>query len=162
MYKKTLRYLITIATILQISCSKIDNNDLSIGVSAQYPPFVYMKNNKLSGFDISLIEEISKQMNRNITFKNMDFSSFFPSLNSNQINIAISCITITEERKKNFDFCRSWIIRIYLNSKLWYSDNDFRMKNFNNNFSIVLIHFHGIHPDIYTRENPGIRFSCST
>jgi hypothetical protein len=69
---------------------------------------------------------------------------------------------IQASNKYGFDFCRSWIIRIYLNLKLWYSDNDFRMNNFNNNFSIVLIHFHGIHPDIYTRENPGIRFSCST
>jgi len=45
-------------------------NELKFGTAANYPPFEYIdENNKITGFDIDLIDEISKR--RRVTGSNL-------------------------------------------------------------------------------------------
>ena len=75
---------------------------LKIGISPDYFPFTYINDDqKLSGFDIELIEEIAKKMGKNIEFKIMNFESLLPSLQLKQVDALIGGLAITEERKKN-------------------------------------------------------------
>jgi polar amino acid transport system substrate-binding protein len=97
-------FLITSAMFIFFGCKKNNLEEINFGVSAQYPPFVFSKNGEMVGFDIDLAKAISKKMNKNPIFNDMEFNSFFPAINTNKIDVAISCITITDERKKNFDF----------------------------------------------------------
>lgn len=72
--------------------------------SAEYPPFEYIENGEIKGFDIDLAKLIAKELGKEAVFDNMQFSTVLPALNSGQDDVAIATITITEERKKNFDF----------------------------------------------------------
>ena len=72
--------------------------------SAEYPPFEFQENGVIKGFDIDLAELISQELGKKATFQNMKFCSVLPSLLSGRADAAISTITITEARKKNFDF----------------------------------------------------------
>src|SRR5262249_50051276 len=58
----------------------------------------------LKGFDIDLAKLIAKELGKEAVFDNMQFSSILPALTSGQVDAAISTITITRDRKKNFDF----------------------------------------------------------
>lgn len=84
--------------------SSKEDNTIHFATSAEYPPFEYQENGKLKGFDIELAKLIAKHLGKKAVFDNMQFSSILPSLSSGQSDLAISTITITEDREKNFDF----------------------------------------------------------
>ncbi|HAT8093900.1 TPA: transporter substrate-binding domain-containing protein [Legionella pneumophila] len=91
--------------ILISSCNEQKNqNTLRFSTSAEYPPFEYIENGEIKGFDIDLAKLIAKELGKEAVFDNMQFSTVLPALNSGQDDVAIATITITEERKKNFDF----------------------------------------------------------
>jgi polar amino acid transport system substrate-binding protein len=72
--------------------------------SAEYPPFEYLARGQITGFDVELAKLIAKELGQEAVFENMQFSSILAALANGQVDAAISTITITEERKKNFDF----------------------------------------------------------
>ncbi len=91
--------------LLLISCNEEKSQDeLRFSTCADYPPFEYNDHGSIQGFDIDLARLIAKELGKNAVFDNMQFSTVLPALNSGQDDVAISTITVTEERKKNFDF----------------------------------------------------------
>jgi len=77
---------------------------IHFAISAEYPPFEYIDHGVVTGFDIDLARLIAKQLGKQAVFDSMQFSSILPALSTNQVDAAISTITITKQRKKNFDF----------------------------------------------------------
>lgn len=69
-----------------------------------YPPFEYLEQGKLTGFDIELALALSKELGKEAHFENMPFGSLLAALQSKQGQVAISTLTVTDERKKSFDF----------------------------------------------------------
>ncbi|KTD22111.1 amino acid ABC transporter substrate-binding protein [Legionella lansingensis] len=98
--------LFSLAAIGLSGCneSKKDDNVIHFAIAAEYPPFEYQEQGKLKGFDIDLANLLAQHLGKQAVFDNMQFSTILPALTSNQVDAAISTITITEERKKNFDF----------------------------------------------------------
>jgi len=94
-----------VLTLLLSSCDESnEQDDLRFSTCADYPPFEYNDHGTIQGFDIDLARLIAKELGKNAVFDNMSFSTVLPALNSGQDEVAISTITVTEERKKNFDF----------------------------------------------------------
>lgn len=79
-------------------------NNIYFATSAEYPPFEYIENGKIKGFDIDLANLIAEQMGKKAIFENMQFSSILPILTADRVDAAISTITVTADRKKNFVF----------------------------------------------------------
>lgn len=120
--KKNFFYLVIII-IFFAGCVDGHKGKIIFGISAEYPPFEYMQNGEFRGFDIDLAKLIAKKMNKAVEFKDMQFNNLFQALNANQIDVAISMITITEEREKNFDFSIPYYFNkigtiFYKNSKI--------------------------------------------
>jgi polar amino acid transport system substrate-binding protein len=84
-------------------------NTLTVGVSADYAPFEYFKDGQIIGFDIDLMNEIGKRLNKEIKFKDMSFDAILGSLSTSRIDAAISSITPTNERRKTVDFSKEYI-----------------------------------------------------
>ena len=82
----------------------INNNNLVVGVSPDYPPFEFTKDGKIVGFDIDLINEIAKTMHMEVKIREMEFSSLIPSLNSGEVDLIISSISRNSDRSENIDF----------------------------------------------------------
>jgi len=75
-----------------------------VGTSADFPPFEYVQNGKYVGFDMELINSISKAEGFNVQIRDMSFDSLIPALKAGVIDIAIAGMTITQERQKVVDF----------------------------------------------------------
>ncbi|MDF3034219.1 MAG: artP [Alphaproteobacteria bacterium] len=82
---------------------------LTIGVSADYAPFEYIKDGEIVGFDIDLMKEITKRLNKEVKFKDMSFDAILGSLSTSRLDAAISSITPTPERRKAIDFSKEYI-----------------------------------------------------
>ncbi len=104
MNKYCIRILFLLIFILS-GCTREDtSNVITFATSADYPPFEYMKNGEITGFEIEFARLIVSELGKEARFQDMQFSSIFPSINSGTVDAGISTITITAERKKNFDF----------------------------------------------------------
>ncbi len=103
--KKLIPCLISASMLFLSGCgNEKDRNEIHFVTSAEYPPFEYNEQGEIKGFDIDLAKLIAKELGKKAVFDNMQFSSILPALSAGQADIAISTITITEDRKKNFDF----------------------------------------------------------
>jgi polar amino acid transport system substrate-binding protein len=114
-----------------ISCNKHQKQKTIIfGISAQYPPLTYMENNEIKGFDIDLARLIGNKLGAQIEFKDMQFQSIFPAVSTKRIDAGTGCISITDERKKNFDFSVPYrhenIALIFRTEDKFRSTNDIR------------------------------------
>ncbi|MCS5422379.1 MULTISPECIES: basic amino acid ABC transporter substrate-binding protein [Psychrilyobacter] len=77
---------------------------LYVGTNAEYKPYEYIENEKLVGFDIEFMEELAKNLEYEIEWKNMSFDGLLPALQTKKIDMVIAGMTPTEERKKAVDF----------------------------------------------------------
>lgn len=104
--KKILSFItLTIALCFALcGTSSATTKTLKVGVTADYPPFEFTKNGELQGFSIDFAKKLGEAMGQKVEFKDMTFNSLIASLQSRKIDMVISSINITEERKKNVDF----------------------------------------------------------
>lgn len=82
----------------------LESDSLRIGLSSDYPPFEFMKDNQIVGFDIDMANFIAKDLNKKLEIVDMDFDGLIPALQTGRIDCIVSGMTATEERKKNVDF----------------------------------------------------------
>ena len=90
------------------------NNDKvwRVGTDATYAPFGFKDKDtgKLDGFDIDIINAIAKEEGIEADIQNLNFDALLPALQSNTIDIAISDMTISEDRAKSVDFSNPYYI----------------------------------------------------
>lgn len=75
-----------------------------VGVSPDNPPYEFVQNGETVGFDIDLIHEIAKHAGKKVEIKNMEFHGILAALSTNNIDLAISGLSITSERLERVDF----------------------------------------------------------
>lgn len=81
-----------------------DLGPLTMGVINNNPPFEYEDGGDLVGFDVELVEEILDAEGLEGEWKVMEFSGLIPAIQSDQIDLAVSHVSITEERAGVVDF----------------------------------------------------------
>ncbi len=84
------------------------SEDLIVGTSADAPPFEYHKTtgkeDLITGFDIDIVREIANHLKKGLDVRDMEFSSLIPALQTHRVNIVISSLSPSEERRKTVDF----------------------------------------------------------
>jgi glutamine transport system substrate-binding protein len=75
-----------------------------VGTDAAYPPFEKMEADKITGFDIDVIQAVAEAGGFKIEVKNTGWDPLFEGIGNGTVDLGISAITITEERKQKFDF----------------------------------------------------------
>jgi arginine/lysine/histidine transporter system substrate-binding protein len=86
-----------------------NSNILIVGTSGDFPPFTYVENGKLVGFDVDLVEEIAARLGKKIELKNMPFSTLLPSLQLGNLQVVASGVTETPERAQQVLFTTPYI-----------------------------------------------------
>jgi len=83
---------------------------LKVGSEASFAPFEFQEegSKEYAGFDMDLIRAIGKQMGYEVQIQNMGFDGLIPGLESNTVDVAISAMTITEERSKKISFSKPY------------------------------------------------------
>jgi len=81
-----------------------------VGTNAEFAPFESMDGDKIVGFDMDLIDAVSKNIGVEIEIKNMSFDGLLPALQSKKVDLIIAGMTATEERKKAVNFTNSYYI----------------------------------------------------
>ncbi len=84
-------------------------NSVIVGISGDFPPFTFVQEGEIVGFDKDLIEEIGRRLTKKIVFKNMPFSTLLPSLQLGTLHVVASGVTPTTERAQRVLFTQPYI-----------------------------------------------------
>ena len=86
-----------------------EGEPLKIGVSATREPFSFVdKNGRVTGHDGELARIIGARLQRPVEFFNMKFMALIPALQSGKVDLIVTGMTATEERRKFVDFTQPY------------------------------------------------------
>ncbi|MDH7794032.1 MULTISPECIES: transporter substrate-binding domain-containing protein [unclassified Beijerinckia] len=79
-----------------------------IGNGGAFPPFEFMENGQLTGFDRDLGEEVARRLGVRAEWIVSDFAGLIPGLTSGRTDVIISALTRTPEREQRIAFSRAY------------------------------------------------------
>ncbi|KNH46775.1 ABC transporter substrate-binding protein [Pseudomonas lini] len=103
--------LITGLALSLLACSSVfaAEKNLRIGIEAAYPPFASKtQEGKIVGFDYEIGNALCAQMKVKCEWVEGEFDGLIPSLKVKKIDMALSSMTINEDRKKSVDFTHKY------------------------------------------------------
>jgi len=95
---------------------------LKVGVSGIKPPSTIMIDNKWTGNEIEILQIYAQSKGIELSVATYDFHNLIPALKSDAIDIAVSTLIISDERKEKIDFTHS---HITMNTAFIVNDYDY-------------------------------------
>ena len=78
---------------------------LIVGTDATYAPMESMdEKGNIVGIDIDIVNAIAEAAGFEVEFKNYGWDPLFPAVKDGLVDFAVSSVTITEDRLKEFNF----------------------------------------------------------
>lgn len=78
---------------------------INVGLEGTYPPFSYVDDSgKLTGFEVELAEALAKQLGVKAKVQPTKWDGILAALESKRLDVVINQVTISDERKKKYDF----------------------------------------------------------
>jgi ABC-type amino acid transport substrate-binding protein len=94
--------------------SAITNDQvLRVGVTANAPPLIFRKGEKIQGLEADLAQELGASLGKSVQFVDLKWEDLIPALLDNKIDIIMSGLSVTKMRKVRVAFTEP-----YLNSGL--------------------------------------------
>ena len=84
---------------------------LRVGIEGTYPPFSYQDAaGRLDGFEVDFARALARQMGVEAEFKPTPFAGLLGALEAGRVDVVINQITITDERRKKYDFSEPYTV----------------------------------------------------
>ncbi len=81
---------------------------IRVGTNATYPPFEFIdEHTKIAGFDMDLIDALSKKVGFEYKIVNMSFDALIPALKAGKIDAVATAMSATPDRHKASQFYQS-------------------------------------------------------
>lgn len=106
--KKLLKLLFMGTMVLSLSVTALAKEKIYVGTNAEFPPFEYLEDGKITGFDMDLVQEIGKLVDADIKIVDMAFDGLLPALQMKKVDMVIAGMTANEERMKTVSFTQPY------------------------------------------------------
>lgn len=84
---------------------------LVAGTDATYAPMEYIdEDGEIVGINIDIVDALAEELGIEVEYRNIGWEPLFPAVDNGEVDFAVSSITITEERQKEFDFTDPYYI----------------------------------------------------
>jgi cystine transport system substrate-binding protein len=88
-----------------------DAGVINVGLEGTYPPFSFVDaDGKLSGFEVEFSEALAKELGVKVKLQPTKWEGILAALESKRLDAVINQVTITEERKKKYDFSTPYTV----------------------------------------------------
>ena len=100
------KILLLVLTLFSLSACFDDKDEdvWIVGTSADNPPYEFIQNGEIIGFDIDFITEIGKKLEKRVEFKNMEFHTLLAALSTRNVDLVLAGLSVTEDRLQKVDF----------------------------------------------------------
>jgi cystine transport system substrate-binding protein len=87
------------------------NGTLNVGLEGTYPPFSFVgEDGKLTGFEVEFSEALAKELGVKVKLSATPWAGILAALESKRLDVVINQVTISDERKKKYDFSEPYTI----------------------------------------------------
>lgn len=100
---------IVLGFFLYQPAQKASADELIVGSSVEFPPFEFKENGVYKGFDIDMLNEIGKILNKKIVIKDVAFDTLLLEAQSGTIQVIASGMTPTPERAEKVLFTKPYV-----------------------------------------------------
>ena len=88
-----------------------DAGVINIGLEGTYPPFSFVDTDgKLTGFEVELSEALAKELGVKARLQPTKWDGILAALESKRLDIVVNQVTISDERKKKYDFSEPYTV----------------------------------------------------
>ena len=97
--------LIVVTLVLVVTLTSCSNNKLKVGMDLRWPPFETVdQDGNPTGISVDLAYELGEYLGREVEIVDLEFGSLITALETNEIDIIIGSMSITEDRKEKINF----------------------------------------------------------
>lgn len=83
---------------------------LTVATDATFQPMEYIASEgAIIGYDIDMGDKISEELGVKIEYKNVPWDDIFKALEKKEVDMIISSVSITDERKQKYDFSEDYL-----------------------------------------------------
>ena len=87
------------------------NGVISVGLEGTYPPFSFVgEDGNLTGFEVELSEALGKELGVKVKLQATPWAGILAALESKRLDIVVNQVTISDERKKKYDFSEPYTV----------------------------------------------------
>ncbi|AZO85538.1 cystine ABC transporter substrate-binding protein [Stutzerimonas stutzeri] len=88
-----------------------DAGVINVGLEGTYPPFSFVDaDGKLTGFEVEFSEALAKELGVKVKLQPTKWDGILAALESKRLDAVINQVTISEERKKKYDFSEPYTV----------------------------------------------------
>ncbi|WNN39201.1 lysine/arginine/ornithine ABC transporter substrate-binding protein [Pseudomonas inefficax] len=101
------KYLACSAVVLTLlfgAGAHAEQKSLRIATEGTYPPFSYLENGQLTGFDVDIAKALCERIQARCEIVSQGWDGMIPGLMSGKYDAVVASMAITEERKQKIDF----------------------------------------------------------
>ena len=80
------------------------SKELVVATNAEFAPFEYKEGDKFAGIDMEIAAYLAEKLGLELVVKDMEFDSVVTSIGVNDVDIAMSGLTINDKRKESVNF----------------------------------------------------------
>lgn len=103
------KIIATVITTLHCMFLSASSGTLIVGTNAEFPPYSYIDQGKIVGFDIDIAKEVAHRLDKEITLKDLPFEALIPDVILGRVDFVAAGMSYTEERAKRVFFTRSYL-----------------------------------------------------
>jgi cystine transport system substrate-binding protein len=87
------------------------NGTLNVGLEGTYPPFSFVgEDGKLTGFEVEFSEALAKELGVKVKLSATPWAGILAALESKRLDVVVNQVTISDERKKKYDFSEPYTV----------------------------------------------------
>ncbi|BCD85369.1 cystine transporter subunit [Pseudomonas solani] len=88
-----------------------EKGSVKVGLEGTYPPFNFQdESGKLTGFEVEFAEALAKELGVKVDFQPSKWDGILAALESKRLDLVINQVTISDERKKKYDFSTPYTV----------------------------------------------------
>ncbi len=108
--KKLLSVLLAAILVFALAgCGeKAEDNTLTMGTNAAFPPYEFYENEKIVGIDADIAAAIAEKLGMELKIEDMEFGSLIGAVQTGKIDMSLAGMTVTDERKESVNFSDSY------------------------------------------------------
>lgn len=108
--KKLLSVLLAAILVFALAgCGeKAEDNTLTMGTNAAFPPYEFYENEKIVGIDADIAAAIAEKLGMELKIEDMEFGSLIGAVQTGKIDMCLAGMTVTDERKESVNFSDSY------------------------------------------------------
>lgn len=98
----------------QTKMDDVNSKLLIIGVDSTYPPFEFIQEGEMKGFDVDLANEIAKKLGKEIMLEPTEWDTDFKMLREGSVDLIISAVPYNSEKDVIVDFSKPYFGMRYM------------------------------------------------